>query len=55
MASKNTTPTVNGRSRYLKGTDTPVIRVMGNNRRFFWAVKEADGYRRLDSSEIELR
>ena len=43
------------RSRFLVGTDTPVIRVMGGGRRFFWAVKEGEAYRRLKSSEYELR
>jgi len=43
------------RSRFLLGTDTPVIRVMDGKRRFFWAVKENDVYRRVTAGECELR
>ena len=44
------------RSRFLVGTDEPVIRVMDGKRRFFWAVKEDSGeLRRLKPSEHELR
>lgn len=43
------------RARFLRGTDTPVIRIRAN-RRFAWAVKEEDGgYRRVEVSETELR
>ena len=45
------------RSRFLVGTDTPVIRVMdGKRHTFYWGVKEdGGGYRRLEKTEYELR
>ena len=45
-----------GRTRFVKGTDTPVIRVMDGNRRFFWATVDEDkNYRRVELSDTELR
>jgi hypothetical protein len=44
------------RSRFLVGTDIPVVRVMDGRKRFFWAVKEDSGeHRHLEPSEYELR
>ena len=45
-----------GRTRFVKGTDTPVIRVMDGKRRFFWATEDKDkSYRRVELSDTELR
>lgn len=49
-----------GRTRFVKGTDTPVIRVMDGKRRFFWATVDGDAdggksYRRVELSDTELR
>jgi hypothetical protein len=46
------------RSRFLKGTDEQVIRIMigGGKRRFVWGVKENDGdYRHVSVADTELR
>lgn len=57
-SNKNSGTRKLSRARFLTGTDTKVVRVMGGGRgRFYWAVQEgaAGILRRVERSETELR
>jgi hypothetical protein len=46
------------RKRYLKGTDTRVVRIMnadGGRRKFVWGVEAGGSYRHVANSDTELR
>ncbi len=56
--NKNSGKRATQRSRFLTGTDTPVLRILygSGKSRLVWGVKEErGGHRYVDVSETELR